>query len=146
MKRKALRPRTLPAGFVAPCLPTNAPQASFIRQARASRRSLHGQHGSRGRSRLNGLQFGQRHFGNLLGYQHVNVDVRLYYPVKWRKNADEFLPRGGAPVSRTDEALRTEWELEYLVSKRLQTAMQRDAMNSASTVGYCDLRGSVGIL
>ena len=40
----------------------------------------------------------------------------IFYAKKWRKNADEFLPKD-AP-SPIDEALRSEWELAYIVGKR----------------------------
>jgi hypothetical protein len=39
----------------------------------------------------------------------------IFYARAWRKNADEFLPSG---FSATDEAIRTEWELEHIVNKR----------------------------
>ncbi|ATU92894.1 hypothetical protein [Phyllobacterium zundukense] len=40
------------------------------------------------------------------------------YPYEWRKNADEFVPKDRDPdaLSPTDEAIRTEWELEYIVN------------------------------
>lgn len=41
----------------------------------------------------------------------------IYYRIKWQKNADEFLPKD-EPVFPTDEALRTEWELDYIVHKQ----------------------------
>src|SRR5262249_31539375 len=34
----------------------------------------------------------------------------VYYPIKWKKNAAQFM---GA----TDEAIQTEWELDYIVNK-----------------------------
>jgi hypothetical protein len=34
----------------------------------------------------------------------------VYYPIKWRKNADHFLERDG---------IRTEWELNYVVNKKM---------------------------
>ncbi len=41
----------------------------------------------------------------------------IYYAKKWRANADEFLPRD-APTSPGDEAIRMEWELDYIHRKR----------------------------
>lgn len=43
----------------------------------------------------------------------------LFYRRRWRRTADEFLPslESDAP-NPTDEALRTEWELEYIVRNR----------------------------
>lgn len=35
----------------------------------------------------------------------------VYYPIKWRKNADQHL-------FHTDESIRTEWELSYIVNKK----------------------------
>jgi hypothetical protein len=35
----------------------------------------------------------------------------FYYPIKWRKNADQHL-------GDTDEIIRTEWELNYIVNKK----------------------------
>lgn len=37
----------------------------------------------------------------------------IYYPIKWRRNADEFSDRGG-------EAIRKEWELDYIVNKEMK--------------------------
>jgi hypothetical protein len=37
----------------------------------------------------------------------------LYYVWKWRKNADQFSERG-------TEGIRTEWELEHVVSKKMK--------------------------
>src|SRR5258706_9620392 len=39
------------------------------------------------------------------------------YVREWRKNAENFLPRD-APNLPTDEALRVEWEIEYLARRR----------------------------
>jgi hypothetical protein len=36
----------------------------------------------------------------------------VYYPIKWRKNADQHL-------FNTDESIRTEWELNYIVDKKM---------------------------
>ena len=41
----------------------------------------------------------------------------IYYRIKWRKNADEYLPPGEA-VFTVNEALRKNWELAYIVNKR----------------------------
>ena len=41
----------------------------------------------------------------------------IYYRIKWRKNADEYLPPGEA-VFPVNEALRKNWELAYIVNKR----------------------------
>jgi hypothetical protein len=40
----------------------------------------------------------------------------IYHHRQWRKNADEYLPSGD-PGYPTREALRTEWELEYIVNE-----------------------------
>ncbi len=39
------------------------------------------------------------------------------YPIEWNRNANEFLPRRVGPdaLSATNENIRTEWELSYIV-------------------------------
>lgn len=39
----------------------------------------------------------------------------VYYPIKWRKNADRYL-------GDTNEDLRTQWELNYIVSNKRRKA------------------------
>lgn len=41
----------------------------------------------------------------------------LWYRYEWNKNAGELFPKDGSgnPISRTDEEIRKEWELNYLV-------------------------------
>jgi hypothetical protein len=41
----------------------------------------------------------------------------LYYRYEWNRNAEEFLP-SDAPHSATDEAIRQEWEVDYIARKR----------------------------
>lgn len=41
------------------------------------------------------------------------VAAWIYYSIKFKKNANEYLPSAN-PNSQTDEALKMEWELEYL--------------------------------
>jgi hypothetical protein len=41
----------------------------------------------------------------------------IYYRIKWRKNADEYVPPGEA-VFPVNEALRKNWEQAYIVNKR----------------------------
>jgi hypothetical protein len=36
----------------------------------------------------------------------------FYYPIKWRNNADRY-------IGDTNEEIRKEWELEYIVSKKM---------------------------
>lgn len=36
----------------------------------------------------------------------------IYYPIKWRKNADQHF-------GDTDESIRTEWELNYIANKKM---------------------------
>ena len=40
----------------------------------------------------------------------------VYYPIKWKRNADQHL-------DDTDEILRTEWELNYIVNKKTAKGM-----------------------
>ncbi|MEY9198470.1 hypothetical protein ABIA16_003586 [Sinorhizobium fredii] len=42
----------------------------------------------------------------------------LIYQFEWKKNADEFLPKKIEPdaLRPTDEGIRTEWELNYIVA------------------------------
>ena len=40
----------------------------------------------------------------------------IWYSIKWKQNADEFLPETWP--SPTDEALMREWELDYIANKR----------------------------
>jgi hypothetical protein len=50
----------------------------------------------------------------------------FFYRYQWNKNAEEFLP-SDAPCSVTDEGIRQEWELEYLVRRaRLVAVGRRD--------------------
>ena len=52
--------------------------------------------------------------GSLLAYMGsfcLLIFFWVYYPIKWRKNADAF-------VSASEELLQ-EWELEYIANKRL---------------------------
>jgi hypothetical protein len=51
----------------------------------------------------------------------------IFYWYQWRKNAEEFLP-SDAPCSVTDEAIRQEWELNYLTQSRAE----RDASFNGS--------------
>lgn len=56
--------------------------------------------------------------GSLVGYGWTIALLVLpwiWYAKQWRKNAKEFLPSEG--FGRT-EALREEWELEYITNKR----------------------------
>jgi hypothetical protein len=47
------------------------------------------------------------------------VAAWVIYKRKWDRNAEEFLPSGDdAPRSRTNEALRYEWELNYIHAVR----------------------------
>ncbi|CAN7257493.1 hypothetical protein LJR098_001055 [Rhizobium sp. LjRoot98] len=41
----------------------------------------------------------------------------VIYPLEWKRNADEFLPKRVEPdaLSATNENIRTEWELNYIV-------------------------------
>jgi hypothetical protein len=43
----------------------------------------------------------------------------VYYPIKWKRNADEHL-------GDTDELLRTEWELNYIVNKKTSKGMREN--------------------
>lgn len=36
------------------------------------------------------------------------------YSRKWKATADEFLPKTARPISKSEEEIRQEWELEYL--------------------------------
>jgi hypothetical protein len=65
--------------------------------------------------------------GSLLEYTgsvSLLVVPWIYYPIRWRRNADEFLPPGDFR-SRTAEALRMEWELRYIADKRLAERQRR---------------------
>jgi hypothetical protein len=44
----------------------------------------------------------------------------LWYRYEWNKNAEELFPKddSGNPISRTDEEIRKEWELNYLSEHR----------------------------
>lgn len=42
----------------------------------------------------------------------------FYYKKKWAENADKFNPKSADVPRPTDEALRCEWEVEYLGNKR----------------------------
>ena len=48
----------------------------------------------------------------------------IYYSIRWKRNADEFLPPGDFG-SRTAEALRMEWELKYIADKRSAERQRR---------------------
>jgi hypothetical protein len=41
----------------------------------------------------------------------------FFYSHQWKKNAEEFLP-SGAPYNATEERIRKEWELNYIVDIR----------------------------
>jgi hypothetical protein len=46
----------------------------------------------------------------------------VIYKRKWDRNAEEFLPSGDDAPSRTNEAFRQEWELNYIHSARREGA------------------------
>lgn len=52
-----------------------------------------------------------------LGSISLLVAPWIYYLIRRKRNADEFLPPGDFG-SRTAEALRMEWELKYIADKR----------------------------
>jgi hypothetical protein len=65
--------------------------------------------------------------GSLLEYAgsfSLLVVPWAYYAIRWRRNADELLPPGDYR-SRTAEALRMEWELEYIADKRSAERQRR---------------------
>jgi hypothetical protein len=51
------------------------------------------------------------------------------YRYEWNKNAEEFLP-SDAPYGVTEERIREEWELNYIVSRRVE---QRRAEGDAAS-------------
>jgi hypothetical protein len=64
---------------------------------------------------------------NYFGWFRPNVETLLfgaalllvpwvYYPIKWRKNADQYL-------GEADEAIRAEWELNHIVNKKTAKGM-----------------------
>jgi len=48
------------------------------------------------------------------------VSPWFFYRYQWRKNAEEFIPSRKDFPNPIDEAIRTEWELEYIVSMHQQ--------------------------
>jgi hypothetical protein len=65
--------------------------------------------------------------GSLLEYTgsiSLLVVPWIYYSIRWKRNADEFLPPGDFG-SRTAEALRMEWELKYIADKRSAERQRR---------------------
>jgi len=52
------------------------------------------------------------------------VSPWFFYRYRWKKNAEEFLPSEKDVPNPTDEAIRKEWELNYLTAIHQQ---QRDA-------------------
>jgi hypothetical protein len=50
------------------------------------------------------------------------------YRWEWKKNADELFPKGeGAPEYPTDEELRYEWELHYIVTHKQRREAKADS-------------------
>jgi hypothetical protein len=54
----------------------------------------------------------------------ILVSPWFFYRYRWKKNAEEFLPSGKDVPNPTDEAIRKEWEINYLTAMHQQ---QRDA-------------------
>jgi hypothetical protein len=50
------------------------------------------------------------------------VAIWVIYKRKWDQNAEEFRPSGDGAPSRTNEAFRKEWELNYIDSARRKGA------------------------
>jgi hypothetical protein len=50
------------------------------------------------------------------------VATWVIYKRKWGQNAEEFLPSGDGAPSRTNEAFRHEWELNYISATRREGA------------------------
>jgi hypothetical protein len=51
----------------------------------------------------------------------------MYYRIKWTKNADEYLAPGERLSFAINEALRTEWEQEYIVHVRSPSSKRSQA-------------------
>jgi hypothetical protein len=64
------------------------------------------------------------HCWSIPGSVSLLVVPWIYYPIRWRRNADGFLPPGDFR-SRTAEALRMEWELRYIADKRSAERQRR---------------------
>lgn len=43
----------------------------------------------------------------------------VYYPIKWRKNAEQHL-------GEADEAIRTQWESNYIINKKMANRPKRE--------------------
>jgi hypothetical protein len=53
----------------------------------------------------------------------------LWYRIKWKQNAEEFLPSNGP--SPTYEAILREWELDYITNRRMSAKEQAGNKQSA---------------